>query len=58
MFSSRCILPMMNKARKFNFYSVEKVFVDLLDQVQENSSNCMNKLECGKWSSFENSVED
>ena len=36
----------------------EKIFVDLLDQVQENSSNCMNKLECGKWSSFENSVED
>ena len=36
----------------------EKIFVDLLDQVQENSSNCMNKLECRKWSSFENSVED
>ena len=36
----------------------EKIFVDLLDQVQENSSNCMNKLECRKWSSFEISAED
>ena len=39
-------------------YSVEKILVDLLDQVQENSLNCMNKLECRKWSCFENSVED
>ena len=37
---------------------LEKVFVDLFDQVQENSSNCMNKLEFRKWSSFGISAED
>ena len=31
---------------------LETVFVDLFDQVQENSSNCMNKLEFRKWSSL------
>ena len=56
---SCCILLIMNKARiKYSKQMLEKVFVDLFDQVQENSSNCMNKLEFRKWSSFGISAED